>query len=100
MAPTCYHVGAIAGADLVLVSVNQGVQRGAVDQAFFDEKRLEGFGAQSWVRRNDLVLVVVRMRVGMLGSQCCSCGRCSDRQAIVPHGGNLSILYLLTTNQT
>src|SRR5713226_3097724 len=87
-----YHAGAIARADLVLVSVNEGVQRGAVDQAFFDEERLEGFDAESEVRRDGLVLVVVGMRMGELGSQGSSCGGHRSGQEIAPVSGNPPLL--------
>ncbi len=82
-----YHAGTIARADLVLVGVNQCVQRSTVDQSFFDEERFEGLDAEGKVRRNGLVIVI--MSVGELGGQGCSCGGRRGRQEIAPICGHL-----------
>jgi hypothetical protein len=49
------HPRAVARADLVLVGVDQRIER----QPFFDQQRFERFYSQGKVRRNRLVTVIV-----------------------------------------
>ncbi len=41
--------GAVAGADLVLIEVDDRVDGGRIDQAFLRQKRLQGLHAQGWL---------------------------------------------------
>jgi hypothetical protein len=54
-----YYAGAVARADLVLIGIYEGVERGGIDQAFFDQQRFESFDAESGVGWDGLVVVMV-----------------------------------------
>ena len=57
----CYHPRAVARADLVLVGIDQRIERRRIDQPFFDQQRFERLDSQGKVRRNRLVSVIVAM---------------------------------------
>ena len=50
-----HHLRAVARANLVLVGVDQRVERGPIDQSLFDEQRFQRLHSQGHVRRNCLV---------------------------------------------
>ena len=50
---------AVARAHLVLVRVDQRVERGTIDQALFDQKRFQRLDPQGRIGRNDLMVVAV-----------------------------------------
>ena len=51
--------GAVARTDLCLVGVDNGVERGGIDEALFDQQRFERFDAQGDIGGDGLVVVVV-----------------------------------------
>jgi len=59
-----YHSRAVARSDLVLLRVDERIERSAIDQSLFDEQRFERLDTQSEVGRNFLVIVIVWMMMG------------------------------------
>ncbi|MEJ0066801.1 MAG: hypothetical protein WDM85_16420 [Caulobacteraceae bacterium] len=58
--------GAIARPDLVLVVVDDGVERGRVDQPLLDQQRLQRLDPQRYVGRRFLAMVVLMAVMIML----------------------------------
>ena len=56
--------GAVARADLGLVSFDQEIERGRIDITFFGQNRLEGAHAQLGLRQFRMVVIVVMIRAG------------------------------------
>src|SRR5579863_3093914 len=56
---TRHHSRSIAWADLVLIGFDQLIEGRPIDQPLFDQKRFERLDAQGWIRRNNLVTMVM-----------------------------------------
>ena len=61
----CDDTGTIARANLVLVSIHQGVQRGPIHYAFLGQQRFERLDSKCWVGGNHLVVVAVIVFLGV-----------------------------------